>query len=78
VEKADKLQEIKNNFPSGLAVDMESAAIAQTCYLYDIPFLSVRQISDVPGENQAEQYVTFWDNAPKNSINTVREILEII
>lgn len=79
VEKDDKLQEIKKMFPSGLAVDMESAAIAQTCFLYNVPFLSVRQISDVPGEeNQAEQYAKFWDNAPKNSINTVREILEII
>ena len=33
VEKAEELQKIKSNFPTALAVDMESAAIAQTCYL---------------------------------------------
>lgn len=79
VEKAEKLQEIKANFPAALAVDMESAAIAQTCYLYDIPLLVLRQISDVPGaENHAEQYATFWENAPKNSINALYKILKIL
>ena len=79
VEKAEKLQEIKNHFPSALAVDMESAAIAQTCFLYDVPLLSVRQISDVPGaENHAEQYATFWQNAPKKSMELMTEILKII
>lgn len=33
-----ELDAIKRCFPAGLAVDMESAAIAQTCYLYGIPF----------------------------------------
>jgi len=79
VEKIEELQKIKNNFPNSLAVDMESAAIAQTCHLYDVPFLVVRQISDIPGaENHAEQYATFWQNAPKNSINMLQEILEIL
>lgn len=79
VEKAEKLQEIKSHFPEALAVDMESAAIAQTCYLYDIPLLVLRQISDVPGaENHAEQYATFWENAPKNSISALYKILKIL
>lgn len=79
VEKAEKLQEIKANFPAALAVDMESASIAQTCYLYDVPLLVLRQISDVPGaKNHAEQYATFWENAPKNSINALQDILKIL
>lgn len=79
VEKADMLQNIKANFPAALAVDMESAAIAQTCSLYGVPLLSVRQISDVPGsENHAEQYATFWQNAPKNSMQIFTEILGIL
>lgn len=79
VEKVEELQKIKNNFPAALAVDMESAAIAQTCYLYDMPLLVVRQISDVPGvENHAEQYAAFWENAPKNSINALQNILKFL
>ena len=79
VEKAEKLQAIKADFPEALAVDMESASIAQTCYLYGVPLLVLRQISDVPGaENHAEQYATFWENAPKNSINVMHDILKIL
>ena len=79
VEKAEELQKIKNNFPAALAVDMESGAIAQTCYLYNKPLLVVRQISDVPGvENHAEQYAAFWKNAPQNSVIILYEILSTL
>jgi adenosylhomocysteine nucleosidase len=70
-----ELQEIKNKFPAALAVDMESAAIAQTCLLYQTPLLCFRQISDTPGEHQAEQYANFWQNAPQNSFDLIRKIL---
>ena len=59
-----KLQAIKENFPVALACDMESAAFAQVCYLYKVPFLSFRVISDVVGKetNNAQQYEDFWEN----------------
>lgn len=44
-----QLDKIKGRYPDGLAVDMESGALAQVCYLYDVPFLSFRIISDTPG-----------------------------
>jgi len=70
---------IKAKFPDVLAVDMESAAIAQTCYLYNKPMISIRQISDTPGvEHHAEQYETFWKNAPKNSAEIIKQLLEKI
>lgn len=60
-----RLREIKKIFPQALAADMESAAVAQTCYLDKIPFISLRIISDVVGkENQEEQYNNFWQNMP--------------
>lgn len=71
-----ELNAIVAKFPVALAVDMESAALAQTCHIYNIPFLSIRQISDTPGAHQAEQYQNFWNNAPQNSVNTIRNILE--
>ena len=37
-----ELETIKANFPEGLAVDMESASIAQVCHLYEVPFISFR------------------------------------
>ena len=33
-----ELNDIKEKFHEGLAVDMESGAIAQICYIYKVPF----------------------------------------
>ena len=78
VSKKEMLQ-IKQRYPEALAVDMESAAIAHTCFLYKIPLLSIRQISDTPGvEHHAEQYDNFWKNVPQNSIRLLKEVIEKI
>lgn len=72
------LDKIKGNFPEGLAVDMESGAIAQVCYLYGVPFLSCRIISDTPGkvENHILQYQDFWTTAPEKSFEVLKQMLE--
>lgn len=71
------LESIKKNFPEGLAVDMESGAIAQICHMYQIPFLSCRIISDTPGhtENHALQYKDFWTAAPEKSFEILRQLI---
>lgn len=71
-----ELDEIKRHFPDGLAVDMESAAIAQTCYLYDKPFVSFRIISDTPGsDGHEQQYHNFWDEMADHSFDITRRYL---
>ncbi|MCV2524834.1 MAG: 5'-methylthioadenosine/adenosylhomocysteine nucleosidase, partial [Candidatus Lightella neohaematopini] len=40
------LNNILSNFPKALVVDMESTAIAQVCYRFNIPFISIKQVSD--------------------------------
>ncbi|MCF6767065.1 5'-methylthioadenosine/adenosylhomocysteine nucleosidase [Thiotrichales bacterium 19S11-10] len=40
------IKNIKSKFPNTLAIDMESTAIAQTCYKFKIPFSIIRIISD--------------------------------
>lgn len=74
------LTKIKNNFPDGLAVDMESGAIAQVCHIYGVPFLSCRIISDTPGmiQNHALQYKDFWTAAPEKSFEVLRQVIEKI
>lgn len=74
------LDTIKNNFPQGLAVDMESGAIAQVCYMYGLPFLSCRIISDTPGktDDHALQYKDFWTAAPEKSFEVLKQIIENI
>ena len=61
------------------AVDMESAALAQVCYMYQVPFLSVRIISDEVGvENHQAQYDNFWQTAGEQSFVVVKKLLEQI
>ena len=69
---------IKRNFPDGLACDMESAAIAQTCHLLGIPFLSLRVISDTPGntDNHQQQWEQFLASMCDTSFNFVKKYLE--
>ena len=71
------LEAIKACFPKGLAVDMESGAIAQVCHLYGIPFLSCRVISDTPGRtaNHALQYQDFWTVAPEKSFGVLKQVI---
>jgi adenosylhomocysteine nucleosidase len=59
---------------------MESAAIAQTCYLYGVNFLSFRIISDTPGANEENfnQYLDFWGTMAERSFKTTWAFLSTI
>lgn len=76
---ANRLKEIKEQFPEALAVDMESAAIAQACYINKRHFLSLRIISDVVGkQGQEEDYNNFWKNMPKKASEMVDIVIKAI
>lgn len=66
VDTVEKAKEIKSNFPEGIAIDMESTAIAQVCYKFEQPSSYIRIVSDVPLSEDEEQrnYENFWSNAP--------------
>lgn len=68
---------IKRYFPDGLACDMESAAIAHTCHLMHIPFLSLRVISDTPGatDNHQMQWEDFLASMCNQSFHFVKQYL---
>ena len=79
VTNRDELDAIKAKYPQGLAVDMESAAIAQVCHLWGIPFLSFRIISDTPGvKGHFNQYLNFWDTMADKSFAVTKEFLSSI
>lgn len=79
VDSRDKMSEILAHFPEAMAVDMESCAIAQTCYNYKTPFISFRVISDVPlKDNKASQYFDFWNRLAEGSFNVTKAFLQAI
>ncbi len=75
----ERLDKIKEMHPDALAVDMESAAIAQVCNMWEMPFLSFRIISDTPGEETEEehfkQYLNFWQVMAEKSFDVTRKFL---
>ncbi len=77
VDSKEKMREIISHFPEAKAVDMESCAIAQTCYINKVPFISFRVISDIPlRDTDASQYHNFWDTVAENSFQTTRAFVE--
>ena len=77
VDSKEKMREIIGHYPDARAVDMESCAIAQTCYLNEVPFISFRIISDLPlQDTDASQYHDFWNTVADRSFQVTRTFVE--
>ena len=77
VDSKDKMRDIISHFPEAKAVDMESAAIAQTCYKYGVPFISFRVVSDIPlRDTDASMYHDFWNTIAENSFQVTKKFVE--
>ncbi len=65
-------------YPDALACDMESAAIAQVCLHYGVPFLSFRMISDVHGSGQdaTALYKDFWTKVADDSFSFLKLLID--
>ena len=79
VDSKEKMREIIGHFPEAKAVDMESCAIAQTCYINKVPFISFRVISDIPlRDTDASQYHNFWETIADNSFQVTKTFVETL
>lgn len=77
VDSKAKMADIIGLFPDAKAVDMESAAIAQTCHIHNVPFISFRIISDIPlRDTDASQYHNFWDTVANQSFQITKQFVE--
>lgn len=72
---AEDVPGLRSMYPEALAVDMESGALAQTCFRYGVPFISFRIISDGCDEST---YNDFWTKAPENSFRLLRSYLDLL
>ncbi len=70
----NKKKKIKNNFPKAISVDMESAAIAQTCFIFNIPLICIKIISDKSNKKSRKD---FYKNIYKTS-KKINKILHLI
>jgi len=72
----ERVATTRAQFPTMLAVEMEGAAIAQTCYLYGCPFVVIRALSDIPGSGDNHlSFEQFLDIAADHSSRMVDQML---
>jgi adenosylhomocysteine nucleosidase len=59
-------------------VEMEGAAMAQVCAVYDVPFVIIRALSDLANEEAEVDFQSFVIYAAKNSSLLVKEMLRLL
>ncbi len=72
---SDKLSWLKETF-NGECTEMEGASVAQVCYLFNVPFVVIRSISDKANHDAKVDFAEFVKLASKNSKDIVVQILE--
>ena len=79
ISKTQEVEHILRLYPDAVAVDMESAAIAQACYLKNVDFACIRVVSDTPGSaDNIAQYESFWEAAPRATFAALTTFLSAI
>ncbi|QLB41863.1 5'-methylthioadenosine/S-adenosylhomocysteine nucleosidase [Mannheimia pernigra] len=74
----EKINEIRQNFPNVVAVEMEAAAIAQVCHGFNVPFVIVRAVSDVADKKSHLSFEEFLPLAAEKSSAIVLAMLNDI
>lgn len=75
VDSQEKKNEILENF-EGLVCEMEGAAIAQVCYLNNVPFIIIRSVSDNATED-ANELIQFNVEEAINKTTSIVESLAV-
>jgi adenosylhomocysteine nucleosidase len=75
MSNSQKIIELCGTFPALRAVEMEGAAIAHTAYIFNTPFLVLRCISDIAGEESPIKHDEYVPIASKHSSEIVKAIV---
>lgn len=75
---ADDIAKARKNFPTMAAVEMEGAAIAQTCHQFNLPFVVIRSLSDIAGKESPSSFEAYLETASVNSSQLVLNMLNYL
>ena len=78
MHEAERIASVRKTFPEIAAVEMEGAAIAHCCYLFSVPVLVIRALSDVAGKESPVSFNEFLPVASKHSAQIVIRIVRLI
>ncbi|SMR71669.1 adenosylhomocysteine nucleosidase [Marinobacterium sediminicola] len=74
----ERVAHTRKIFPAMQAVEMEAAAIAQTCHQFETPFIVIRALSDIAGKESNLSFEQFLDTAAKHSAEMVMALVQRI
>lgn len=75
MHEPQRIESVRKTFTDIAAVEMEAAAIAHCCYMFSVPFVVIRALSDVAG---SESSVSFEEFLPIASEHSAKIIIRII
>lgn len=73
-----QVEPVRRAFPNVLAVDMETAAGAQVCWSFDVPWLSLRAVSDLCDPNAGEVFDASAPAAYERSYRAAMALVEAL
>lgn len=71
-----RVEEVRKNFPTMKACEMEAAAVAQVCYQFQTPFVVIRALSDIAGKESNISFDEFLPIAAKHSTEIVLKAID--
>ena len=74
----ERVELVRSQFPTMKAVEMEAAAVAQVCYQFGIPFVVIRALSDIAGQQSNISFDEFLPVAAKHSTQVVLKAIELL
>ncbi|MDR0502027.1 MAG: 5'-methylthioadenosine/adenosylhomocysteine nucleosidase [Treponema sp.] len=74
----ESIKRVSGLFPDMVAVEMEGAAIAHCCYLFSIPVVVTRALSDIAGVESPLSFKEFLPIASKHSAHIVTRIVKLL
>jgi adenosylhomocysteine nucleosidase len=76
--KDDDIAKARANFPTMAAVEMEGAAIANTCHQFNTPFVVIRSMSDIAGKESPSSFEAYLETASVNSSQLVISMIDAL
>ncbi|MBW8348194.1 5'-methylthioadenosine/S-adenosylhomocysteine nucleosidase [Bacillus sp. IITD106] len=74
----ERVEFVRSKFQDLQAVEMEAAAIAQVAYQFNVPFVIIRSLSDIAGQESHISFDEYLDKAAVNSANFVLEMIKFL
>lgn len=78
IGSSEQKKAILTNFNESLAVEMEAAAVAQTCHQFEVPFIITRAISDLANGEAEMSFEEFLKVACVSSSKIVKSLIETL